>query len=49
MNATFWNVSFMATREDNGCCLTFRTEKEARDALAALMLDGVYHAVIWTA
>lgn len=45
----FFSVSFMATADDNGSCLTYRTKAEADDARRWLIADGCYHvSAVWT-
>lgn len=43
-----YSVSYMATKNDNGHCVSFLSEAEARACLAELLADGVYHARLWS-
>ena len=43
----FWNVSFMATPDDNGCCVTFNSESIAKDFVQRLKDEGCYHVLLW--
>lgn len=43
-----FSISYMATKNDNGHCLTFWTRSEADAARAALIAGGCYHvSQVW--
>jgi hypothetical protein len=47
-NVVVYSVSYMATRDDNGACLSFTSWDDAEKARLALIADGCFHvSPIW--
>jgi len=44
----FWHVSYMMSQNDNGHCVTFFTEAEARQCAAETWDAGAWDVVVWS-
>jgi len=43
-----WNVSILDTRDDNGICVSYRTESEARAEAERSLQSGSWSVRVWS-
>jgi hypothetical protein len=46
---TVYNVSILTSKQDNGHCVSFRTQAEAEACAAHARKDGCYYVRVWEA